>query len=112
MHALNGLGFVVDPSDARVGITACIGTPGCASARADTTSAAARLASSRRSGTTPTSDPVTSAPPSQLPGHQFRRLIPNVHLSACEKRCGAPAGAIVFVADEHGHFTDASEGAA
>jgi precorrin-3B synthase len=71
-------GWIIDADDPRRGISACIGAPGCDSARADTTAPAAALARRARSR--------------------------HVHLAACEKRCGAPADALVLVADDGGRF--------
>lgn len=83
VDALGTLGLVVDPDDPRSGISACIGAPGCASARADTVAAAADMADRR--GTT-------------------RGPAAAIHLAACEKRCGAPLGATVLTADDRGRF--------
>jgi precorrin-3B synthase len=65
-----------DPGDPVHGVTACAGSPGCASSRSDTLAAAARLVDERR----------------QRPGpHE------PVHFSGCEKLCGAPNWAQVVL---------------
>jgi precorrin-3B synthase len=84
-RALAGRGLTSDPADPRVRVSACVGSQGCASGRADTAVEAARRAG-------------------QLLGES------RVHLSACEKGCGAPAGIRHLVADEAGRFTDAGAG--
>jgi precorrin-3B synthase len=61
-------GMIVAEASAWSQLTACIGAPGCAKSLIDTQSLATRLAAA-----------LPSAPP--LP----------VHLSGCERRCGAPA---------------------
>jgi precorrin-3B synthase len=76
---LTGAGLSADPSDPAHLVSACAGRPGCGSSRADTLSAARDLLDG------PT--PITA----------------RVHLSGCEKRCGANAE-VVLVADEHGDF--------
>ena len=76
---LHAAGCTTDPLDGRHIVSACVGTDGCASARGDTLAAATALMAGPRTG---------------------RR----VHLSGCEKRCGAPAGAVVLVADDAGRF--------
>lgn len=81
-RALSELGLSCDPTDARHLVSACVGSPGCASARAETTDAARGLAS----------DMTASGP------RGF------VHLSGCEKLCGAPADATILVADNSGRF--------
>jgi precorrin-3B synthase len=61
-------GLIVDEASAWSQLTACIGAPGCAKSLIDTQSLATRLAAA-----------LPAAPP-----------VP-VHLSGCERRCGAPA---------------------
>ena len=78
MADLGDLGLVVDRNDPKAAISACVGSAGCLWAHADTHSVAADLAASCKVG--------------------------RVHLSACAKRCGAPAGVRQLVADESGTF--------
>ena len=75
---LAAAGFSPDPDDPAHLVSACVGLPGCASSRADTQAAAVALLDGPR----PTA---------------------RIHLSGCEKRCGADAGHVV-VADEDGAF--------
>jgi len=79
VEQLTGTGLSADPADPAHLVSACAGLPGCGSSRADTLGAARDLLDG------PT--PITT----------------RVHLSGCEKRCGANA-AVVLVADEHGNF--------
>jgi precorrin-3B synthase len=79
VEQLTGAGLSADPSDPAHLVSACAGLPGCSSSRADTLGAARDLLAG------PT--PITA----------------RVHLSGCEKRCGANAE-VVLVADEHGSF--------
>jgi precorrin-3B synthase len=62
---LAGVGLVLDPASPWSKITACVGSPGCAKSLIDTRAVAADLAR-----------------------HAPRRP---VHVSGCERRCGAPA---------------------
>lgn len=87
--ALEELGLWLDPNDPRHGVTACVGKPGCASSRADTSTAAHDIVAHR----------FVSRP----------RPAP-VHLSGCEKGCGAPPDTEVLVADEHGTFGSLGNG--
>jgi precorrin-3B synthase len=66
-------------------VSACVGDDGCAAARASTHAAARALVAARRTGA------VRGGP---------------VHLSGCEKRCGAPAGGRLLVAGEDGRFVE------
>jgi precorrin-3B synthase len=79
VERLTRAGWSADPADPAHLVSACTGRPGCLSSRADTLGAARDLLDG--------STPVTS----------------RVHLSGCEKRCGANAE-VVLVADEHGRF--------
>jgi precorrin-3B synthase len=79
VERLTQAGWSADPSDPAHLVSACAGRPGCGSSRADTLGAARDLLDG--------STPITS----------------RVHLSGCEKRCGANAE-VVLVADEHGRF--------
>ena len=67
---LDAAGLLVDPADPRHTVTACIGGPGCARASGPTAGVARTVA-------------VTDTLATGLP----------VHVVACERRCGAPAGA-------------------
>ena len=79
VEQLTDAGWSADPSNPAHLVSACAGLPGCQSSRADTLGAARDLLAG------PT--PITS----------------RVHLSGCEKRCGANAE-VVLVADERGNF--------
>lgn len=79
LSRLRELDLVVDHDDPRAALSACVGSFGCTWARADTWLAATRLAATERSNG-------------------------RVHLSACAKSCGAPAGVRHLVADETGAF--------
>lgn len=74
--ALARAGFSPDPTDPAHLVSACVGLPGCASSRADTGRAARTLLDT----------------PATLNGR--------VHLSGCEKRCGANAKRVVVAADD------------
>jgi precorrin-3B synthase len=76
--ALAAAGFSSDPDDPAHLVSACVGLPGCASSTADTQAAARAL--------------LDGAPPTA-----------RIHLSGCEKRCGADADHVV-VADGDGRF--------
>lgn len=77
LEAFGHLGFVIDGTDRRAAVSACVGAAGCASAHIDTTTAALEVI-----------------------GRTDR--LDRVHLSACSKGCGAPAGVRHLVADENG----------
>jgi precorrin-3B synthase len=80
---LERVGLLTDDTAALAGVTACAGRPGCVKARSDVHHDAALAHAGDRSATT------------TLP----------VHWSACERRCGHPAGAHVeAVADEGGRY--------
>jgi precorrin-3B synthase len=85
LHALRSalaeLGLSLDPADPRALLSACVGSRGCRSAHADTWLEADRI--------------VEIGFPTR------------VHLSGCEKRCGAPVGVTHLVADATGRFYDA-----
>jgi precorrin-3B synthase len=71
-------GFIVDPADPRLSVSACPGAPACANARAAVRADAARLAGS------------------PLPGH--------LHLSGCAKGCAHPIpAAFTLVAGDDGY---------
>lgn len=74
--ALARAGFSPDPTDPAHLVSACVGLPGCASSRADTGCAARALLDT----------------PGLLTGR--------IHLSGCEKRCGANAERVVVAADD------------
>jgi precorrin-3B synthase len=59
-------GLVVDPAAPSLGVSACIGRPGCAKSRADVRADASRVLSGWRAG-------------------------PRAHFSGCERRCGKPS---------------------
>jgi precorrin-3B synthase len=84
---LHGAGCSTDPLDGWHAVSACAGADGCASGRADTLAAATLVAR-------------CSAPDGRRP---------RVHLSGCEKRCGAPGDARILVADEAGRFVGDEE---
>jgi precorrin-3B synthase len=67
LPALADAGLVVDDEGAWAQLSACVGAPGCARSRVDTTALAAALVG--------------------LDG-----ALPRTHLSGCERRCGAPTG--------------------
>jgi precorrin-3B synthase len=68
LGALRAAGLVTDPESPWTKITACVGAPGCAKSEMNTREVAVELASKER-------------PP-----------VRRVHVSGCERRCGAPAG--------------------
>lgn len=74
--ALARVGFSSDPADPAHRVSACVGLAGCASSRADTGRAARALLDA----------------PGPLTGR--------IHLSGCEKRCGANAERVVVAADD------------
>ena len=67
LPALAAVGLVVDDEGAWSQLSACVGAPGCARSRVDTTALASAL--------------VGRGSP-----------LPRTHLSGCERRCGAPTG--------------------
>jgi precorrin-3B synthase len=73
------LGLLTTATDARARLSACVGSRGCEAARADTWAEAERLAGAG-SG--------------------------RVHLSGCDKACGAPQGVRHLVAVDGGHFVE------
>ena len=83
LHELELVGVSADRSDPVHSVSACVGSPGCASSRANTVAAAAGIVEARR----------------QFAGPQQR-----IHLSGCEKLCGAPIGVGTLVADAVGEF--------
>jgi precorrin-3B synthase len=78
-------GCSTDPADPWLGVSACVGTDGCPAALADTHAAARQRVAER--STTGARHPI--------------------HLSGCDKRCGAPAGARLLVAGPDGRFAGA-----
>ncbi|NDL60313.1 precorrin-3B synthase [Phytoactinopolyspora mesophila] len=62
---LTAAGFLLDPTDASLGVTACIGSPGCAASAADVRADVRRF--------------LPVLPPGSA-----------VHVSGCERRCGRP----------------------
>jgi precorrin-3B synthase len=87
---LHGVGLVVDPASAQLGVSACTGRPGCGKALADVR-ADASVAAGHAAGTV--------ARP--LPSPDGRVSLP-VHWSGCERRCGRPAGPVVDVVAQPG----------
>jgi precorrin-3B synthase len=86
---LAGAGLVLDPDSTALGVSACTGRPGCASALADVR-ADASVAAGRAAG--------TAVPPAPgVPG------LP-VHWSGCSRRCGRPPGPVVDVVAEGGGY--------
>lgn len=79
LDGLASAGFSTEPSDPAHLVSACAGSPGCQASRADTMGAAVALLDG-------------ATPPAR-----------RVHLSGCEKRCGANSDN-VLVADERGSF--------
>jgi precorrin-3B synthase len=67
LPALADAGLVVDDEGAWAQLSACVGAPGCARSRVDTTALAAALVG-------------------------LDRALPRTHLSGCERRCGSPTG--------------------
>jgi precorrin-3B synthase len=83
LRELELVGVSGDPSDPVHSVSACVGAPGCTSSRANTVAAAVRMVEARR----------------QVAEPQHR-----IHLSGCEKLCGAPIWAQTLVADAAGEF--------
>ncbi|TKG71886.1 precorrin-3B synthase [Prauserella endophytica] len=78
-------GLVTDPADPGLGVSACIGRPGCAKSRADVRADARAVLSALT-----------------LPSPGVR-----AHLSGCERRCGKPRGAhLDVVATGEGYLVD------
>ncbi len=75
------LGFVADPGDPRLRVSACAGAPACASAHLDTKHLAGELAAAME------------------PGAE------TIHLSGCSKRCAEPKAAVRVVGTSAGHFS-------
>ena len=80
LAALDALGLVTHPGSPWLGVTACVGSPGCAKSLADVRAEAGRAVT------------AGSAP---APG-QEGALLP-VHWSGCARRCGHPKGEWVDV---------------
>ena len=76
---LEALGLLTTPTDPRARLSACVGSRGCEAARADTWAEAERLA-----------------------GAGAGRM----HLSGCEKACGAPRDVTHLVAVGPGRFEE------
>ena len=84
LRVLAPLGLVFDAGSRWIGVSACVGSPGCGRSRADVRAEAARVAQ----GVGPES------PPGSLP----------VHYAGCERACGRPAGARVLIATGGGYL--------
>ena len=80
---LEELGLLTTATDPRAQLSACVGSRGCEAARADTWAEAERLAE-------------------RMPRPDGGR----VHLSGCEKACGAPRDVTHLVAVGPGHFEE------
>lgn len=79
---LAATGLLLDPEAPGVGVTACVGRPGCAKALADVRADAAAAIARRSASTVP------------------------VHWSGCARRCGRPRGDVLdIVATEEGYLT-------
>ena len=79
LGTLSDMDFAVSADDARSALSACVGSRGCSWANADT----------------------------WLIAEQMARTVPSpgrLHLSACAKACGAPAGVRHMVAASNGRF--------
>ena len=68
LGALRAAGLITDPESPWTKITACVGSPGCAKSNINTREVAVELAS------------------------RGRAPVRRVHISGCERRCGAPSG--------------------
>lgn len=80
VRALVGVGLIIDPESAWLGVTACAGRPGCAKAQADVRADATAVVAGARAGT------------------RDSRSLP-VYWAGCDRRCGKPAeGAIEVLA--------------
>lgn len=84
LRVLAPLGLVFDAGSRWLGVSACVGSPGCERSRADVRTDAARAAE----GGGPES------PPGSLP----------VHYAGCERACGRPADARVLIATGSGYL--------
>ncbi|MPZ28384.1 MAG: hypothetical protein GEV12_18720 [Micromonosporaceae bacterium] len=98
---LTGAGLVDDPGSPWVGLSACAGTTGCASALADVRTDAAALAAppatvvATRPATVLAAAPAGRRPP---PGGAPGEPAPAggvVHWAGCERRCGQPVGPVL-----------------
>lgn len=78
LRVLAPLGLVFDANSRWLDVTACVGSPGCASSRADVRAEATRHAESGIGGGA-------------------------VHYVGCERACGRPAAAEVMVAQDGGY---------
>lgn len=83
IEVLDRGGLSADAADPGHSVTACVGTSGCISARGDSLAAAGALVIERRRHLAPW---------------------PPVHFAGCEKHCGAPKHADLWVADDNGAF--------
>jgi precorrin-3B synthase len=74
-------GFITDPADPRLAISACPGAPACSSARSETLSDAERIARAA----------------------QAKRM-PTIHISGCAKGCAHPHAAEITLVGEKGGY--------
>lgn len=77
--ALADAGFVVEPDAPSLGVSACIGRPGCVKSRADVRADASKVVPGLTAGL-------------------------RVHFAGCERRCGRPAGEHIDVVAECGGY--------
>jgi precorrin-3B synthase len=84
LRVLAPLGLVFDENSPWLGVSACVGSPGCARSRADVRAEAARSVAGRTGG------PADAAGP--------------VHYAGCERACGRPAAGTVLVATGGGYL--------
>jgi precorrin-3B synthase len=83
---LPGTGLLLDPHAPGVGVSACVGRPGCAKALADVRTDAAAM--------------LSLGPGAALP----------VHWSGCPRRCGRPRGRVLdVIATDHGYLVGAED---
>ncbi|MEV4747318.1 precorrin-3B synthase [Streptosporangium sp. NPDC049248] len=91
--ALADAGLVGDPASPWLGLTACVGRPGCAKALADV-HADVHAGVHANGGTG--SESGAGGPDGVRPPRSRTRALP-VHWSGCERRCGRPRGQVVDV---------------
>lgn len=103
LDVLARLGLVTDPFSPLLGVTACTGRPGCASALADVQADARRVVSDH-----------TAAVPSGEPearSSEVRKM--PIHWVGCGHRCGRPVGrAVEVLATDGGYEVSVGDGPA